>query len=285
MTIKTILVPLEGDGTGASALEAALLVARTFGAHIEALHPMADPQRALIYAAEPMSGDSAALVMEAAEGAARTRAEKARAAFDSFCSTRSVPVAERGKPGDEVFAVWKDETGVPGRIVARHGRLADLIVAARPRPDDPAPELLETALLETGRPLLVAPPAVPASVGNHMIVAWNGSAEAAGALAAAMPFIERATRVTVATVNGGTGASDPAAVVAYLAWHGVEAGVAKIEPGDRDDGEALLAEAAKLGGDLLVMGGYGHSRMREVIFGGVTRHVLTHSDIPVLMAH
>lgn len=287
MPIKTILVPLEGNETGTAPLETALAVAHAFDAHIEVLHPSADPKTALAYAAEPISGASAALVMEAAESGARAMAGKARAMFDDFCAARTVPVVRRGdRPGQAVFAVWREETGVPGRIVARLGRLADLIVVARPRSDDPAPELLETALLETGRPLLVAPSAAPGSAASHVMIAWNGSAECAGALAAAMPFLGRAGQVTVMTVaDGGSRQADPADVAAYLSWHGVGAETARIESSRGEEGMALLDEAARRGGDLLVMGGYGHSRVREIVFGGVTRHVLAHATIPVLMAH
>jgi nucleotide-binding universal stress UspA family protein len=133
--------------------------------------------------------------------------------------------------------------------------------------------------------VLVAPPKAPAKLGGTVAIAWNGSAQAARAVEGALPFLAGAKVTVLTAAEKDEFVAAPAELSAYLAWHGVSASTATVEADSDAAGEALLAEAGKLGADLLVMGGYGHSRVREVILGGVTYHVLGNAEIPVLMAH
>ena len=286
MSIKAIMVTLGGSDRETPALEIALQAARAFDGHIEVLHVRADSREIFPFMAEPVSAGSIELIVEAAEKGAAELAAKARGQFDAFCQANGVSVARTAPAGGGVFAIWHEETGLHAEIVAARGRLADLIVVSRPVEETPAPVMLETALLETGRPVLVAPPQAPAALGRNVAIAWNGSAEASRAVAAALPFLTGAEKVTVLTAaEKGEFVASGADLSAYLAWHGVRASTGTVDPGDGAAGEALLGEAEKIGADLLVMGGYGHSRVREIILGGVTYHVLSNADIPVLMAH
>jgi nucleotide-binding universal stress UspA family protein len=159
------------------------------------------------------------------------------------------------------------------------------------RPDEDTPGLhsraLESGLFESGRPLLVAPPSPPSRIATNILIAWNGSTEQARANALAMPLLQQAERVTVLTVAGGTGVPGPSGeqVVRYLERNGVPVSPHKVEAGDRSTGEAVLAAAESLGCDLLVKGAFTQSRLRQMIFGGATRHILANAALPILMAH
>ena len=163
-----------------------------------------------------------------------------------------------------------------------------MIVVGRVRPDHASVGEMaaEAALFRTGRPVLVAPRQLPAAVGENVIIGYNRSPSAVHALTVAIPFLERASTVIVVAVKTGakTGPS-PREIATYLARHDVRTKVLEIEPDHREVGEVLLDEAEHVGADLLVMGAFSHSRLRELILGGVTRQVLQNAEIPVLMAH
>ena len=289
MAIKTILVPLGDPEAGAAALRTAFAVASLFDAHLEALHVRADPRNAIVdYVGESMSGHLIERVLKAAEARATEVAERARKVFEDACAKAGVAIAEAAPGPGKVSAAWREETGYEDQWVERYGQLADLTVIGRPAPDEDVASRLsiESAILGTGRSLLVAPPKAPESVGNNVAIAWNGSAEAARGVGAAMPFLTRAETVNVLSVDARPDRRHkPEDLAAYLAWHGIKAKAASIPAKDEPVGATLLAEAARAGADLMVMGAYTHSRMREMIVGGVTRHVLGSTELAVLMAH
>jgi nucleotide-binding universal stress UspA family protein len=145
---------------------------------------------------------------------------------------------------------------------------------------------LEAALFESGRPILIAPPQPPPGLGNTVVIAWNGSTETARAIAFAMPFLRKATRVVVVSVDNGMVAGPTSdQVAAALVRDGIPAESTFVAAGRRSAGEVFLATAGSLGCDLLVKGAYTQSRLRQMIFGGATSHILAHATIPVLMAH
>jgi nucleotide-binding universal stress UspA family protein len=163
-----------------------------------------------------------------------------------------------------------------------------MIVLARPGPEwqSPAMLTLESALFESGRPALIAPPSPPRSLGSHVLVAWNSSTEQARTMADAMPFLRLAERVTIVTVEGSTVVGPSAEqMTRSLAMNGVAAEPITLKPGKRPAGEVLLGKADELGCDLIVKGAYTQSRLRQMIFGGTTRHILANARLPVLMAH
>jgi nucleotide-binding universal stress UspA family protein len=157
-------------------------------------------------------------------------------------------------------------------------------VIARRGPRGSAHDTVQAALLETGRPLLLAPPAVPATLGEAVLLAWNASPQAARAVSSALPFLRQAVRVTIMSVGNGPEPEPTADQLARsLAWHGIAAEVRRIEQGSQRVRDILLSEAAAMAANLLVLGAYSHSRMRQVVFGGVTEHMLDHAELPVLM--
>jgi len=236
---------------------------------------------------EGMSGAMVEEMMSAAERQAATRAVAARAIFDDCLGRLGVTLA-LAPGGAGVSAEWVDLVGREEEVVAWRGRLADVVALARPGEgaDMPSPMTLNAALMESGRPLLLVPPGA-AAFGRHVAIAWNGSAEAGRAVAAALPFLERAGAVTVLSVAEDERTTEAPAgeLTAYLAWHGIDARLRQMRGQSTHAGEALLAECRDAGADLLVMGAYTHSRLRQLILGGVTRHVLHHTPLACLMCH
>lgn len=282
---KTVLVPVS-DGDSAAPLDTAFGLAAVFGAHVVGLHVRTDPTSAVPLVGEGMSGGMVEEMMSLAERQAAERAAKARATFDAACARHDVPQATAPTPGPT--AQWEDVTGREEEAVAWRGRLSDLVVMGRPAEglDTPSLLTLNAALMESGKPLLLAPPAAPATIARHVAVAWNGSAEAGRAVAFALPLMQRAEAVTILTLTEDTRTlSAPGGeLAAFLSWHGITAQVQVVHAGAHA-GSVLLEQCAALGADLLVMGAYTHSRLRQLILGGVTRHILSHAQLPCLLCH
>ncbi len=287
MTLATILAVIDGGTGSESALLTALAVGRDMDARVDVLHPRPQVAKPVPVVAERLAGVRLKESVNAIEAAAEQHADAARALYQSHCVALGLPLVEAGA-GVSGFAVGFEEvTGEPDAEVARHGRLADLIVASRP--DDArsgAPvALMQTALFETGRPVMLAPPDAPDQVGKSIALGWSDTREAARALSSALPFLERAKAVHVLSVHDAGCAADPVAVERYLARHGVTAKSRTLDPDYRSIGEQMLDEAMAMAADLLVIGAYGHSRLRELVLGGVTRTMIEKAGIPVLMVH
>ena len=192
-------------------------------------------------------------------------------------------------------AEWRSASGLPSAVTALHGRYADLIVVGQPDPDDAQAALFrplpQEVALAVGRPILVIPYAGSWNdIGRRVLVGWDSSREATRAINDAMPLLSCAETVTILAVDpadGPAGHGDvPGADIAlHLARHGVKAAVESTVSAGIGAGNALLSRASDLEADLLVMGAYGHSRVRELLLGGVTRTVLESMTLPVLMAH
>lgn len=288
MPIRTILVPHDGTDAAKPAMEAAFLLGRQLAAHVDVLHVRPDPKDAMPLLGEGMSGAIIEEMIELAENESTDRTAKAQSMFDDFCSRNSVPVVDGPSASGEASASWIERTGREDEATAWLGRLADLVVVGRPasQSDVSTNMILNAILFETGRPVLVVPPEIPAAIGRKVAVAWNGSVQAARAVVAAMPFLTASSGVAIlTTVTNRTGASFADELATYLAWHGITAEVRTTPKTDRPVGEMLLEASAEAGADLLVMGAYSHSRMRQLILGGVTKLVLGETPLPILMAH
>lgn len=181
-----------------------------------------------------------------------------------------------------------------GRVAAVHARYADVAVLTRPQQGvggDLREEIIEGVLFHSGRSALIAPPDWKSGpVGKRVVVAWDASREATRALSEAQPLLEGAEKVTVLTVDAkpkmfGHGDQPGANIAAHLSRRGLPAEVHNIESGGRAPALAILDEAATLNADLVVMGAYAHSRLRELVFGGATRDLLHATNVPILMAH
>ena len=287
MEPKVILTPVFGVPSDDSALASSLAVARKFAAHIDVMHVRADPRTMIPYIGEGMSGALIEEMITSAETQAGERAARVRATFDNWRNKAGLPLAEGA--GDGPSCNWVESVGRPDASIAHRARIADLVVMSRPQTgaaETAVTESLEAALLESGTPLLVTAAHPADTTGGHIAIAWNGGMEAARAVAAALPFLKEAREVTVVTVGDpAPPEADAAALQAYLARHGVNVRLRAVEAGGGPVGATLLAAAADADADLMVMGAYTHSRLRELVFGGVTREIMGAADMPVIMAH
>ena len=288
MSYRSILVPVAQPDHAASALEAAFLVARRFAGHVCALHvlpDLADPATHALMATR-MSLEAATSDFRKFKGSAerelQRQAAELKRMFEAAAGRAGAPLQGGDGAIAGLSASWREATGFESELVARLGRIFDLTVIARGSSHD----TVQAALLETGRPMLLTPPAAPDTLGDAVLLAWNASPQAARAAASALPFLQSAARVVVMSVGNGPEPAPTAEELARaLAWHGIAAEARHIEQGSRRVRDILLVEASAMAADLLVIGAYSHSRMRQVVFGGVTEHMLDHADLPVLMAH
>ena len=287
MPVKQILVPIDGTETSASVLEAALKVTTDLSAHAEILHVRADAKNAVPLLGEGMSGAMIEEMITLAEKEAGSRSERAKAFFEEARNKFKLPVAESAPGPDGPSVSWTEEIGREEEVTARRGRLVDLVVVGRPTPEtDVALRLtLNAAIRETGRPVLVVPPEMPATIGQRVAIAWNGSTEAARAVNGTLQLISRAKEVFVLTVEAdGSFAGIAGELADYLAWHGVKATPRAFPLAERGGGEEVLNQCKEVGADLLIMGAYTQNRVRRLILGGVTGVVLTAATLPVIMA-
>jgi nucleotide-binding universal stress UspA family protein len=286
MAIRKLLLPLTGTSAGESALVTALNVARMWKAHVTALHVRVDSRDVAPLAGEGLSGAMIEEMMSATEKESAERARAVRALFERFVAERGIVVQEPRFGAETVTASFASVVGREEEVVAQQARLADLTVVAHPEADEDvsSSDALHAVLFDSGRPVLIAPQYPPQQIGRRIALAWNGTAEAAQAVWAAIPWMRRAEAVRVLSAEEyqrrGPGTPE---LLDYLALHGITLEPATFKPIDRDVGAGLLRAAHDFGADLLCMGAYSHSRLRQLILGGVTRHVLEKGDLPVLM--
>ena len=290
MSIRKLLLPLTGTAAGEAALVMALGIAREWGAHVLALHVRVDSRDVAPLAGEGLSGAMIEEMMSATDAESLARATAVRALFEATVTGQGVPV---GDPGPLAHGAERGPTAsfatVTGReedLVAQQARLADLTVVPHPESSDDvsSSEALHAVLFDSGCPVLIAPLRAPEKLGRRICIAWNGTAESAAGVKAALPWLARAEAVRILAGDEyqrrGPAAQD---LAAYLALHDIDAEVATFRPIDREVGAGLLQAAAEFGADLLAMGAYSQSRLRQMLVGGVTRHVLQHLALPVLM--
>ena len=284
MGFKDILVALDTARPARGRVELAAALAERFDAHLIGLHaalPADAPRRRGYFD----YFDSSLL-----DPLYHEYRQKVEADGDA---TRRLFEEVAGRHG--LSAEWRTAVGYPSEITALHGRYADLIVLGQPDPDDTQAALFrplpEEVVLAVGRPILVVPYAGNwGEIGRRVLVGWDSSREATRAINDAIPLLAGAESVTVIAVDpaggpAGHGEVPGADIALHLARHGVKATIEATVSAGIGAGNALLSRASDLEADLLVMGAYGHSRVRELLLGGATRTVLESMTLPVLMAH
>ena len=275
-----LLVPTEPHEVMTSVLETALLVQQRFESYVEsfALRP-AIPD----YVPIDMVSGLAWHVDEKADEEAR---RNSHAIFTGFVEANGLKATPPG--AIQAGYGWYPKAPAGDAFLASHGRLFDLVVLGRPVAGKAVPSMatLEAVLFETGRPILIAPPKAPASLGATIVIAWNGSTETARTVGFAGPFLRRAKKIIVLTVEGWTAGGPSGEQLALsLRRNDVAAEAVHAPASGRNSGEAILSQTAALGGDLLIKGAYTQSRLRQMIFGGATAHILAAAEVPVLMAN
>ena len=286
--IKTILVPATGNQTDDAVFTSALTAARAFNAHLGFLHVRVDA--AAMVAAMATDGSGAVTVsglVERIDEEATRREDAARQLFQRFCERERLAIEDTPAGKQSPTAQWFRQTGDEAYWVREYGRAADLLVIGRPADDQGVSiDTVEAALVGTGRPVLIVPAAPLVSLPETMVIAWKAAPEAARAVSAAMPLLSKAKQILIVTVAEEEGLSDEegARLMTALGWHGLNASTRHLRPDRLGAADTLLAAAAEEGA-LVVMGAYGHSRLREWVFGGFTEHVLRGAAVPVLMMH
>lgn len=288
MPIKKILAPVQSAASAEAGLKAAIAVARRHKAHIDALHVRQRPNI-------PASGyypvgvvivdEHLGELKEALEAEAR----KLKAIFDAVMKEAGVPIIASAAHRDDAgpTASWRDQQGVLPFDISAAARVSDLIVFGRSGPEIGFPDasLIEEAIFQSARPVLIAPQGKLERTPRRIIVAWNGGREAARALSAAMPLFDEAEAVAVMSI--GSIPSDlegPEKAAELLRLHGVKAEAQRRTPAGASEDD-LLAAAQEWRAELIVMGAYSHSRWRELVLGGFTRKMLKQADVPLFLAH
>jgi nucleotide-binding universal stress UspA family protein len=278
MTYKTILVHCDAGPTMAQRLAVATELAHRFEAHLVGLRvqPRFEP------AIRAGGGLSADVLYSAYQDKVKSDEAAVAAAF-------------RRAANNGLSAEWRTTVGAIGDELAVQARYADLVVVSQHDhesvPIGTPADLPEMVAMATGRPVLVVPYiGASQSPGRDILLCWNASREAARAAVDALPLLRAAAKVTVLVIDGkesatGHGQEPGADVATWLARHGVRVTVQRDTAAESDVGSVILSRAADLGVDLVVMGVYGHSRLREMVLGGASRTLLASMTVPVLIAH
>ena len=286
MTYRTILVAASGGSASGGAIELAAQLARRFNAHLEGFHVKTDPRDMMLAAGDGVGVTMPAGWIDGMNVEAKELAARTRAAFEAAVARHGLAAAGASLVAP-ASANWREEVGHAPLLLSARARFCDLAVLGRSERviDEPASTAIEETLIHSGRPVLLAPADVPATVGEAVALAWDGSPAAVRAAAAALPFIRTARSVSIVTI-GDARAAEITALTEYLAWHGVAALHCPVRAiAGVNAGRQLLDEAASVRADLLVMGGYGHAFWRELLFGGATREVTWSGLLPILLSH
>ena len=272
--MKTLLLPVDQSEMMPSALATARLVAAALQSTIEGV--ALRPAFAEVVAPDPI----VAVTIPPTDWDEEQFCATARQTFDAYA--RQFPA---GQPGGATFR-WRGGRAIEDGSLGALGRVFDLTVISRPGARGSRMTAFEAVLFDSGRPVLMAPPKPPTSLGETVLIHWNQSTETARAIAFALPLLVRAKRVLVLTVEGNAVPGPSAREAAnHLVAHGVPATDKIVSPKGRGPGETILTEARTFGADLLIKGAYTQSRLRQMIFGGATSHILARAELPVLFAH
>jgi len=272
--MKSILLPMDQSEQIPSALDTARLAATLFGSTVDgvALRPAFT---------EVVAGDMMAITMPSADWDEIEYCRNLRQTFDAHAAQHA------GESTKGVRFRWRAGSTITDAALGNLARAYDLTVLSRPGSHGALMSTLESALFDSGRPVLMAPPSSPKSLGQTVLIHWNASTEMSRAISMAMPILCKAERVMLLTVEGSV-VPGPAAAkdgLRYLADHGIAATEKTLGARGQRPGEVILAEARAQGTDLLIKGAYTQSRFRQMIFGGATQHVLAAAELPVFLAN
>lgn len=284
--ISKILVPVRGDGKGDNVLTHAAAIARRFKAHVVIAHCRARPEDLMPYGV-PIPGYLKRQIIEGTTGVSEREAEGLVAEAHALAADLGLDMSGTPPSSPAATASFVEEKGRQVEVIRRHGRLADLICVAKPDVDrNLGTNTLKAALFHTGRPVLMCPPAdrVADDMGSHIAIAWNGSTQAARAVALSIGLIEAATKVTVLTGGQQIDGASAEDLVEYLAIRNVPATIERFTP-SRRAGADLLRLYDEIGANLMIMGAYSHSHEAETVFGGNTQTIVDRAEKPVVLVH
>ena len=280
------LLTVVGDGNAGPVLDTAFMAAQRFNSHVVGLHSLTT-EYAVVFGGE-MGFSISSEVDRTLEREGHERRDQARRLFRDFMNAKGVPLDPVPVGHNGPSASWREEDGRQNAVVGMIGRVFDLIVVEQPEKlASIAEATLEDALFESGRPVLMVPKRSLPTLGEVVAIAWNGSTETAVTVAMGMPFLKKARKVVVVTV-GPQHMPEPGPegeeLARTLERHGMDVSVRTAYGRQKAQGESFLKEAMAAGADLLLKGAYTQSRIRQMIFGGGTRHIIMEAQLPVLMA-
>jgi nucleotide-binding universal stress UspA family protein len=281
--MKSLLIPFFDDDAALSALSHAVMIAKRFNSHIEGMFVSPGPQVLDSGLGIPMVVPYA---IEAGKQGALL-AERAKSRFESVLTQQDIKMSPINEDSSTVSARWRDFENSKNPLLGDDGRVFDMIVVGRGFGHQWTDwsTICESALFESGRPVLITPQEI-GSIGEHAAIAWNGSTETARTIALSMPILLKTKKVTVMTLDGwSVPGPDGGQLVNNLLRNGINATLTDIDLDGRTPGQAIVEEAIDTGADMLVKGAYTQSRLRQLVFGGATRHILHKANLPVIMAH
>ena len=288
MSFVKILAPLTGGTRDAVVLACAFAAAKPFHAHVAALFVRPDATEAVPFFGDGVSATVVQEISEAAKVAADAAVKLARASLETAATAAGAEIVASPSRGGPMTASFREVLGNFADRVTLAARLSDLVVFG-PLKEGDRPgltEAFEATLLETGRPVLLSANPAQSSFCKKIALAWNESVASAHAVTAALPFLQCADSVEILCVSRSKDELiDSGELKTYLQLQGVSATERVVDAGNRVVGDVLLEEAIKSGAGMLVAGGYGHSRLREMFFSGVTRHVVSHAAMPLFLVH
>jgi nucleotide-binding universal stress UspA family protein len=287
MAYRKILVPVIGAPRDAVVLKHAFALAKTFASHVAALFIRPDPAEVIPYLGDGISASVVQEVIDTSREAAKGASAAAQSAFLHAAKEAGITTDEAARSAG-IGGSFATRQGVIDDVVAEEARLSDLVLFDCPAETQEMGlrAALESALVNGRKPVLLVPRSVAAIAGAKIAIGWDGGAAAAHAISASIPLLKRAESIEILNISSG-----PIDTVQldrlrdYLALHGLQAVEHGINPGSQGTAVTLIDAAERTGAGLLVMGGYEHSRLREIALGGVTRHIIAHATMPVLLAH
>ncbi len=291
MSIAKILVPITGSPTDAIALSTAFAAAKPFSAHVAALFVHPDPHEVVsyVYSGVPVSPELIQGMIDGQRKLAGEAQGAARSTLVAVARDNGAKLVPAPLKTDSVTCSFHVGYGFIPRTISEAARLSDLVVF-KPFEADDRPEFV-TAIVETltgaNRPVLLTAQKSLESFASKITIGWDGHNAAAHAVTASLPYLELAARVEILTVESSPRATiaGASALKEYLTLHGVEATTRTVGRNGRSVGEALMEEASRGGANLLVLGGFGHSHMRETLWGGVTLEILSRHALPIFLMH
>src|SRR5262249_23439052 len=277
--MKTILVPTSAAQMDTAVFATAFALAQSVRAHMVFYHSRLDPFEAAMRDphAHFCTGAAISSTLSVLEEREKALAADAAHHFRDFCEQHRIPVLDAPTDAEDVSAQWLEETNDPEHRLLLHARHSDITVLGRQHNSDSMPDnLLEMLLKKSGRPIVIAPGSSAPRRIRTVVIGWKETSESGRALTAAMPLLVQAQRVLLQTVleHGNESCADLTHLARQLAWHGVVAEPKTVSDPVKTVTEQLVAAAREAHADLLVIGGYGHSSLREHVFGGVTRDLI-----------
>lgn len=290
MSFQRILVPITELDDFKPPAATAIFVARQFKGHAQFLYQRdSEGMHGLLHSFGSLKMSQFNHLLESHRQKITERARKFREDIDALIELHGISYVDKPSPSTRPSVSCCEIDEPMTDLVGHVGGVSDLVVVGQPTEahDDPVNTVIGRALFATGRPVLMAPARAPEILEGKVLIGWNRSIQAGRGVTSALPFLQRARSVEIINVTTGAKQGPSAQDLAdYLTWHGVGPAVKEIPPEEhRAVGDILLEEAETSGANLLVIGAYSHSRLREMLWGGVTKHILSHARIPVLMAH